>query len=267
MLFYSLPEDFTWFEPPTVCRWETVEETEASEKIEDKPSDRMIAQQSLKKSKKSSKQKQVTVEDFNLLDIPPTIDINFIVREIIVPRIPDGYKIAVSSATASQRRQSVIFKPNESFDNETASSIGNIFVPSDSPRSLHPKLTIKTNVKVLERPPHQVKNGKAEYLFSKLLEDLESLYEKQLPCIRRQMDEISEMLSMSVVDEQEEPTDTNEVETNTEDALKTGTGLVDDFPWSFVRKADEEIAEVVEKEESDEDDDLIDIDDNMDEFE
>lgn len=220
----------------------------------------MAAQQSMKKAAKQSGRKEVTIEDFNLLDIPTTVDINFVVSEIIVPRIPDGYTIRVSDVKA--RRRSIMFTPlDTNTDNqEIITSIDDMFEASDSPRPLHPKLYVKTNVKIKERQMNGRKTSQPEYLFSKLLEDLECLFEMQLPVVRKQMDEISEMLSVSIDDEQEEAADVNEIESAVDDPTKAAFG--DDFAWSFLRKPDESAADAAQIEKESEDEDSIEIDDD-----
>ncbi|XP_031634411.1 protein CASC1-like, partial [Contarinia nasturtii] len=45
----TLPDDIIWFEPPTVCRWEVLAETDISERIKNKPpTDHLKTQRSIK---------------------------------------------------------------------------------------------------------------------------------------------------------------------------------------------------------------------------
>lgn len=207
-LLFSLPEDIIWFEPPTVCRWETVAETEVSEKIENKSSnDQSSAKRPIKIVSRKTERAQVNITDFNLLRIPPKIDINFIIQEIIVPRLPDGYTISLSEPKSQSN--STVFSSGElqtlKQKQDQILSTKDFLIPTNSPRQLHPKRKLKFDVKIVERVPieqNSDRETKCEYLFSQLLQDLDDLCDKQQPLIEKQMDEISENLSVSVPDEQ-----------------------------------------------------------------
>lgn len=262
----SLPEEIIWFEPPTVCRWETLNETAMSEKIENKPCDTdLVIQHSIKSKSKHSKRSEIVIEDFNLLNIPSRVDINFVIKEIIVPRLPDGYTIRLSKEP-TRRRSAVEIeslnagdKPNKSDDFQIQST-KYFLVRTDSPRPLFPKLDSKIDVKVIERKSHDEAStsGSNEFLFSKLLQELHELHEKQMPYVYRQMDELSEVLSMSVLNEGEHEESDDDANVDDMSMLK------DDFAWNIGRKtgvAAEPIEDVIDNEseyDSDESDDYDD---------
>lgn len=182
-------------------------ETEVSEKIENKSTnEQSTTERSIKFVSRKSERTQVNIVDFNLLQIPPKIDINFIIQDIIVPRLPDGYTIALSEPNA--RSNANVFSSAGlqmmKMDSSHSESSNNFLIPTNSPRQLHPKRTLKFDVNVIESmPTERNTNGKSDrvYLFSQLLQDLDDLFENQQPLIEKQMDEILENLSVSAHDE------------------------------------------------------------------
>lgn len=242
----SLPDDIIWFEPPTVCRWETVAETEISERIENKSSanGKESTKRLIKMVSRQNKPIDVTITDFNLLKIPPKIDINFIIKDIIVPRIPDGYTITLSEPPQSRPDGLALFysdspPPNVRRNCIQIESTKDFLIPTNSPRPLHPKRTLKFNVKIIEcnRSETNQKNEHQQYLLSQLLQDLDDLYDKQQPEIIKKMEEMSDILSMSLPDEPD--SDRQEIESNADDMLLFKT---EEFPWMINKKV-ETIAE------------------------
>lgn len=78
-----------WFEPPTVCRWETAEETKISELLEKKRN-----LHSAKKKRGSRKrQPPKIIKDFDLLNMPTGLDLYCLMQEFVVPRLPNGYMV------------------------------------------------------------------------------------------------------------------------------------------------------------------------------
>lgn len=239
-----------WFEPPTVCRWETVDETEVSEQIENKPTNgQLTKQRSVKMVSKKVERSHVSIVDFNLLKIPSKIDINFIIQDIIVPRLPDGYTIALSepkcrpSSTAVfsvESEHSVETKPTQ------IQSINDILIATNSPRPLHPKRAHKVDVTILDRKVGASQSNEREYLFSQLLRDLDDLCDKQEPLIQKKMDDISDILSGSMEDDGSQ----SEAELNADDGLLKP----EEFTWNIGRR--ETVPEIIEPVEEDSDDEL-----------
>lgn len=201
-----------------------------------------------------TKRTEVTITDFNLLKIPPKIDINFIIQEIIVPRLPDGYIIAMTEPK-SRPNSSAIFSDDSDVvkkDCILIESTKDFLIPTNSPRPLHPKRNLKFSVKILERKSSE--SNEREYLFSQLLHDLEELHEKQQPQIQKFMDEMSEILTASLSDEL--GSDQQETESNTDEMLfKT-----EDFTWNLNKKT-ETVPEVIEPIEEESEDEFDDSDD------
>lgn len=247
-----------WFEPPTVCRWETIEETEISEKIENKTTE-LTKRRSLKMIAKKPCRSEMLIEDFDLLDIPPKIDINFIIQEIIVPRIPNGYTIAMSDV--APRKNSLAMDNNdESKIQKNPKSIQcarDFLIPTGSPRPLFPKLESKLKFKIIERKTmvESIAN-QPEFLFSKLIQDLDDMRNEQIPRMKREMDDISDMESISVPDEQDLDPGDAQPQMDEMSFLKS-----DEFAWGLPKKP-ETIKDTLEppSDESDEDlDELLNL--------
>lgn len=205
---HSLPEEIIWFEPPTVCRWETLEETAISEKIENKTADALptIAQPAMKRA--ANKTAKLTIVDFDLHAIPTTIDIDYIVKEIILPRVPDGYAFQLNEMQQSGPNQG---HQKNVIDATRTESLLDYLVEIDSPRQLFPTPIHTVNFEVIERAPN-----KGEYLFSQLLKELDNLETEQIPRCLRPFESAAEVLgeSISVVGASEG----SEVDAMTEDA-------------------------------------------------
>lgn len=239
------------FEPPTICRWETIEETEISEKIENKTTE-LTKQRSLKMMAKKPSRPEIVIEDFDLLQIPPKIDMNFVIQEIIVPRIPNGYTIAMSHI--SSQKNSLTMDNNDEAEIKNPKPIQcarDFLIPTGSPRPLFPKLQSKLKFKIIERKTMAESTSiQPEYLFSKLIQDLDDIRNEQIPQIKRRVHDVSEMESVSVPDEQVfDPAD-ELPQMNDMSFLKS-----DEFAWGFSKKP-ETIKDTVEPPSDDSDDDL-----------
>ncbi|KAJ6632758.1 Dynein axonemal intermediate chain 7 like [Pseudolycoriella hygida] len=273
----KLPEDsIMWFEPPTVCRWEWPKETQYSE------GKRMVKKSKISTKKKSSKPPLV-IEDFNLFSIPSGLDMYCIMQEFVVPRLPNGYSIKIDRVLGDHRRSSLLRnirkdskEPPTMTTRPSSVNIKHALVETNSPRPLFPKITIKRELHVVEKIDRSssivtdcsIENENSlkrpnelvmkKYMFSKLLKDLDELNELQHPYPEKQMEEISESLSMSVEEE--------EVETEP-DFTSISFLRTNDFPWIFNKKTEKndeqppeeesEDSSVVEDAETDSSDDEI----------
>lgn len=251
-----------------VCRWETIAETEVSEQIENKSANgesAIVQQRPIKIISRKMQRSQVSIADFSLLRIPSNVDINFIIKEIIVPRLPDGYTIELSEPkcrpTSNSRRSSIASRSVEGnqADGKRGSAqinaLKDFLIATNSPRELHPKRKLKFDVRIVDRKADESKPNACEYLFSQLLQDLDDLNEKQRPLVEKQMDEISENLSVSLSDHASIDSD---APLNADDAFQR----VEEFPWQLTRRGTmaDITPQAVEPDESDEDND-----DNVDE--
>lgn len=114
-------------------------------------------------------------------------------------------------------------------------------IETNSPRPLFPKVTIKRELNVVEKMDRSCSivtdcsnndndtysersndSIKKVYMFSKLLKDLDELNELQYPYAEKQIEEISESLSMSVEEEEAE----------TEHDFSISFLRTNDFPWN-----------------------------------
>lgn len=242
-----------WFEPPTVCRWETIEETKISEKIENKTTD-LTEQRSLKMMAKKRCRPEILIEDFDLLQIPSKIDINFIIEEIIVPRLPNGYTIAMSDIAPRRNKLAMDCPSNEKLEIKKPKPIQcarDFLIPTSSPRPLFPKLESKLKFKII-KPKTMVEStsNQPKYLFSKLIEDLDDIRNEQIPRINRVMDDVSDMESVSVPDEQDLDPGDEQIQMDEMSFLKS-----DDFAWGLSKKPDT-IKDTVESPSEESDDDM-----------
>lgn len=244
-----------------MCRWETVAETEVSEQIENKSTNEesaTVQQRPIKIISRKMQRTQVNIADFSLLQIPSNIDINFIIKEIIVPRLPDGYTIALSEPkqlTSSSKNQTTSKK-----NSKQVHTLKDFLISTNSPRQLHPKRKLKFDVHIIVRKVNESKSNECDYLFSQLLRDLDDLHEKQQPLDERHMDEISENLSVSLSDDASNVSDT---QLNADDSLHRS----EEFPWQLTKRdsipeATPTVNEVVD---SDDDGGADDDDDDLDE--
>lgn len=91
-----------WFEPPSVCRWETAEETKISERMENGFSNSDI---STKIKRRLLKDRKV-LEDFNMLNMPCGLDLYCLMQDFVVPRLPNGYEVRVGDKIVSRKSSS-----------------------------------------------------------------------------------------------------------------------------------------------------------------
>lgn len=246
-----------WFEPPTVCRWETTDETKASLKLESKQTENgpvakksAITKQMPSVVNRKRPQPTKVVEDFDIMNIPSHIDLSGLMREFFMPNMPDGYTIKT--------------RETDTGDAPTAiKSITDILCETNSPRWLFPKRAETRPLHIVEKPStNDDEPGQSTYMFSQMLKELNELWEQQEPFFERQNEENSEMLSISVTEGQD--TVDAESEPNFKDMslLRAAT----DYPFSFLTlpKKEETIDEAKKCEDEESEEDSIEIDDDMD---
>lgn len=243
-----------WFEPPTVCRWETTEDTKVSLKLESKQNENAPAAKksvatlpSISKQKRSPPTK--VVEDFDVLNIPSHIDLSGLMRDFFMPNMPDGFTIKMQDKIASDPPAAI-------------QSINDILSETNSPRWLYPKRTETRPLQIVEKPStSDTQSEQSTYMFSQLLNDLNGLWEQQEPFFERQSDEHSEMLSMSVTDGQDSVDAESESNFKDMSFLRTGS----DYPFSFlpVPAKEETIDEAKKSEDEESEEDSVDIDDDV----
>ncbi|XP_075155602.1 uncharacterized protein LOC142228963 [Haematobia irritans] len=143
MVTVDLPDSVIWFEPPIACRWETLPETLESNitegskpsppsttndnTTEDTPISTTTNASPLKslsprfasspsKLRKKSSQKSATsignlpireITDFDMFNIPHDIDIYGLVKDFIVPRIPQGFCVRLDTLRLRQAREQI----------------------------------------------------------------------------------------------------------------------------------------------------------------
>lgn len=103
-IYFSLTDNVMWLEPPTVCRWETPEETKISEKLD--KSNLTMEKSAITKFKSSIKSSKY-VNDFDLLNMPSKIDLYSLFQEFVVPRLPNGYTMKMRRPNSTRRNSSL----------------------------------------------------------------------------------------------------------------------------------------------------------------
>lgn len=93
-----------WLEPPTVCRWETAEETKISEELE---RNNLAEEKGGVKKLKSTAKPLKIINNFDLLNMPGDIDLYSLFQEFVVPRLPNGYTMKMRRPSTSRRSSSL----------------------------------------------------------------------------------------------------------------------------------------------------------------
>lgn len=210
----QLKDNVLWFEPPIVCRWETAEETKISEELikaeerrknskEDDSSDdeKLDETEPRRQSNEKNRKKKVPrkvrkIQDFNLIDIPSNIDIYFLMRYFVVPRLPDGYGVKIEMGRNERKSSILRHIKNDTKDlvsdsttkkRNGPSSINDILYKIDEPRTLQPQTTLRRKLKIVLKTNSDEVDG---YFFSHFLKDLDMLNELQTPKFDIKLDEI-----------------------------------------------------------------------------
>lgn len=164
-------------------------------------------------------------------------------RDFFMPNMPDGYTIKMQEDAPTSIR-----------------NIEDILCETNSPRWLFPKRMETRPLHIAEKPgTNDEEHGQSTYLFSKMLNDLNELWEKQEPFFERQIEDNSELLSMSVSDGQDTVGAGSEPNYKEMSFLRSGS----DYPFSFLPKKEEAIDEAKKSEDEESEEDSIDIDEDL----
>ncbi|KAL7743995.1 hypothetical protein ACLKA6_001229 [Drosophila palustris] len=251
----QLPDSVIWFEPPIACRWETHLETFESQLADGvkpeapaaaataaettatpteatplstnaqpsplKSSPRGPAKLRSQKSDLAGTQGQKLHEigDFDLRAIPSNVDLYGLVKDFVVPRLPQGFCVRLEQTTpqssSGQPQRQVMFlarqthvrlgqvgrskaqasgtPPSGAAQAETSQGIGAEFLDTDEPAELFPPLCFDKLLKFRTQPRPPPITSSSCYLFSQLIEDMDRLWQMQLP--REQQEEILQQIS------------------------------------------------------------------------
>ncbi|KFB43597.1 AGAP013332-PA-like protein [Anopheles sinensis] len=99
----QLPAHCFWWEHPTICRWESWEESENFARLHPEVQQFQLRYADIEAHKatllfaarendSSRLSVPTTIPDFDLADIPPEVRLHYLIREHILPRLPDGYR-------------------------------------------------------------------------------------------------------------------------------------------------------------------------------
>ncbi|KAM8720390.1 hypothetical protein ACLKA7_006439 [Drosophila subpalustris] len=251
----QLPDSVIWFEPPIACRWETHLETFESQLADGvkpeapaaaataaettatpteatplstnaqpsplKSSPRGPAKLRSQKSDLAGTQGQKLHEigDFDLRAIPSNVDLYGLVKDFVVPRLPQGFCVRLEQTTpqssSGQPQRQVMFlarqthvrlgqvgqskaqasgaPPVGAAQAETSLGIGAEFLDTDEPAELFPPLCFDKLLKFRTQPRPPPITSSSCYLFSQLIEDMDRLWQMQLP--REQQEEMLQQIS------------------------------------------------------------------------
>lgn len=210
----DLPKSVLWFEPPVVCRWETIAESQMSEtnttqtSMEATP---VIPSSSRSNGKSLSSQTRSTIsiksmplkdiQDFDLFNIPPTTDIYGLVMEFVVPRLPYGYTVRIENPKTKTKKVSYTNIARRNTEDESVEldkslvrPVEENLVDTGSPRELFSQVRQSRILQITKQHPKLTDNV---YLFSQLVTDLDDLYDLQKPILDDRMSEIGSNLSNS----------------------------------------------------------------------
>lgn len=133
--------------------------------------------------------------------------------------------------------------------NQTDLHIKHSLFQTNSPRPLFPKVIVSRELNLLDTQlPIELPDSIAldtcprVYMFSQLLKDLDEICESQMPYMEQQMEELSESLSASNDEEEEDA--------NAEQDYPGISFLRTDYDWNFGKK--KEVVEIVESDEESE---------------
>lgn len=166
-------------------------------------------------------QKLYEIGDFDLRVIPSNVDLYGLVKDFVVPRLPQGFCVRLEQTTpqssSGQPQRQVMFLARQTHvrlgqvgqsvmqasvppiapEAETRLGIGAEFLDTDEPAELFPPLCFDKLLKfrTQSRPPPITPSSC--YLFSQLIEDMDRLWQLQLPRERQEemLQQISEHLS------------------------------------------------------------------------
>lgn len=232
VIYFSLPDSVSWFEPPIVCRFETEDEFEEvklldeqmkkkirkdDDDLEDMEEEEVKVPETKKESvvrKPTKERKTKIVEDFNLLDIPKKINLQPLFEEFVIPMIPDGYEINFEAKKS--------YDIGRKFYKDKIYTIDDIVYQTRQPRSLFPNCNTRKMLKVVkdrsrfELSPglefssdeendesmysvdsDQMSTSSSVYMFSKFMRDLEDLIDLEIPSFEKKIAEMSSNLSMT----------------------------------------------------------------------
>ncbi|XP_030378327.1 axonemal 84 kDa protein [Scaptodrosophila lebanonensis] len=251
----QLPDSVIWFEPPVACRWETHIETlemELADSVKPtttapaaattatpteatplstnanpsplKNSPRCPAKLRIRPAEQSSQKSDGAlaalpmreISDFDMWAIPADVDLYGLVKDFVVPRLPQGFCVRLEQHTPQAGREAPVRKvmflarqkhvsigqdvtadgtvsaqPATALD----AGIGPSFMDMDEPTELFPPLSFEKLLKFRQlqetaAPPTTLKHC---YLFSQLIDDLDRLWRLQLP--REQQEQVLQQIS------------------------------------------------------------------------
>lgn len=218
----QLPETIFWFEPPIVCRWEPITEVDLPKK-------------QVTKFRRKKQPPIKVVEDFNLLEVPCNNQLQTLIADFVIPKIPDGYGVKINRFDPENLKN-----PNNNSpllqDVEISPQLSSLIYETRAPAFLHPGCGTKRILQVVSskgyseysesfnnegsdtseiREQEQVKEEPQEnvYMFSKFMQDLDELIESKRPIFEKKIEfEDVEQELEPEEEEEEKPPELSEAE-------------------------------------------------------
>lgn len=185
------------------------------------------------KSDHEQTQKLHEISDFDLRAIPSNVDLYGLVKDFVVPRLPHGFCVRLEQHTpqssSGQPQRKVMFlarqthvrlgrgtvseveatPPPPALSTASSTGIGADFLDMDEPHELFPPLCFDKLLKfrTQARPPPVTPSSC--YLFSQLIEDMDRLWQLQLP--REQQEEMLQQISEQLSPNGSQHDDTEEL--------------------------------------------------------
>lgn len=172
------------------------------------------------KSEHEQTQKLHEISDFDLHAIPSNVDLYGLVKDFVVPRLPQGFCVRLEQQTpqssSGQPQRKVMFLARQAHvrlgrgaldaaampevsslslptTSTSSTAIGADFLDMDEPAELFPPLCFDKLLKFRSQPRPPPVTPSSCYLFSQLIEDMDRLWQLQLP--REQQEEMVQQIS------------------------------------------------------------------------
>lgn len=143
------------------------------------------------------------IPDFNLLNIPSSVDMHEVMTHYIMPRLPDGYRVKADAINVQQqkRRSSLLKYAMPELKRRSQKRDSNVVTellePTHSPRYLFPTMSYKKAFQVELLPEEEPSDGQQEkngdrkevYMLSRFLKDLDNLKLAQCPKFQKTLNE------------------------------------------------------------------------------
>ncbi|KAH8420389.1 hypothetical protein KR009_009880, partial [Drosophila setifemur] len=195
------------------------------------------------------------INDFDLRAIPSDVDLYGLVKDFVVPRLPQGFCVRLEQTTPmsenGRRQRKVMFLARQahirlgqvagegkaledqlplpgSGNLSSRTGLGAEFLDTEEPAELFPPLCFDKLLKFRQMTKRQVNPAQLQgYLFSQLIEDMDRLWRLQLP--REQQEELIQQISEQLSPTGSRSSEAGEKEPREEDGAHSDGGQSGDM--------------------------------------